>query len=79
MLFRSETPDDGTEYLDITGQYIPYDTSNMVTSDSIEVHVTVEHLLWVYLLGMAICTAAVVLASLPVVKMKPKNILSQMS
>ena len=74
-----ETPDDGTEYLDITGQYIPYDTSNMVTSDSIEVHVTVEHLLWVYLLGMAICTAAVVLASLPVVKMKPKNILSQMS
>lgn len=74
-----ETPDDGTEYLDITGQYIPYDTSNMVAPDSIEVHVTAEHLLWVYLLGMAICTAAVVLASLPVVKMKPKNILSQMS
>ena len=74
-----EPPDDGTEYLDITGQYIPYDTSNMVAPDSIEVHVTVEHLLWVYLLGMAICTAAVVLASLPVVKMKPKNILSQMS
>ena len=74
-----ETPDDGTEYLDITGQYIPYDTSNMVAPDSIEVHVTMEHLLWVYLLGMAICTAAVVLASLPVVKMKPKNILSQMS
>ena len=40
-----ETPDDGTEYLDITGQYIPYDTSNMVAPDSIEVHVTVEHLL----------------------------------
>ena len=74
-----ETPDDGTEYLDITGQYIPYDTSNMVAPDSIEVHVTAEHLLWVYLLGMAVCTAAVVLASLPVVKMKPKNILSQMS
>lgn len=74
-----ETPDDGTEYLDITGQYIPYGTSNMVAPDSIEVHVTAEHLLWVYLLGMAICTAAVVLASLPVVKMKPKNILSQMS
>ena len=74
-----ETPDDGTEYLDITGQYIPYDTSDMVAPDSIEVHVTVEHLLWVYLLGMAVCTAAVVLASLPVVKMKPKNILSQMS
>ena len=74
-----ETPDDGTEYLDITGQYIPYDTSNMVAPDSIEVHVTAEHLLWVYLLGITICTAAVVLASLPVVKMKPKNILSQMS
>lgn len=74
-----ENPDDGTEYLDITGQYIPYDTSNMVALDSIEVHVTAEHLLWVYLLGITICTAAVVLTSLPVVKMKPKNILSQMS
>jgi len=74
-----ETPDDGTEYLDITGQYIPYDTSDMVAPDSIEVHVTAEHLLWVYLLGITICTAAVVLASLPVVKMKPQNILSQMS
>ena len=74
-----ETPDDGTEYLDITGQYIPYDTSNMVAPDSIEVHVTVEHLLWVYLLGIALCTAAVTLASLPIVKMKPKSILSQMS
>ena len=74
-----ETPDDGTEYLDITGQYIPYDTSNMVAPDSIEVHVTVEHLLWIYLLGIVLCTAAVTLASLPIVKMKPKNILSQMS
>ena len=74
-----ETPDDGTEYLDITGQYIPYDTSDMVAPDSVEVHVTAEHLLWVYLLGITICTAAVVLASLPVVKMKPKSILSQMS
>lgn len=76
-----ETPDDGTEYLDITGQYIPYDTSNinMVAPDSVEVHVTVEHLLWVYLLGIVLCTVAVTLASLPIVKMKPKNILSQMS
>ncbi len=76
---KIETPDDGTEYLDITGQYIPYDTSNMVAPDSIKVHVTVEHLLWVYLLGIALCTAAVTLASLPIVKMKPKSILSQMS
>ena len=74
-----ETPDDGTEYLDITGQYIPYDTSNMVVPDSIEVHVTVEHLLWVYLLGIILCTATVTLASVSIVKMKPKNILSQMS
>ena len=74
-----ETPDDGTEYLDITGQYIPYDASNMVAPDSIEVHVTMEHLLWVYLLGIVLCTVAVTLASLPIVKMKPKNILSQMS
>ena len=73
-----ETPDDGREYLDITGQYIAYDTSNMAAPDSIEVHVTVEHLLWVYLLGIILCAAAVTLASLPIVKMKPKNILSQM-
>ena len=72
-------PDDGTEYLDITGQYIPYDTSNMVTPDNVEVHVTSASLLWVCLLGIVICTAAVMLASLPVMKMQPKNILSQMS
>lgn len=74
-----ELPDDGTEYLDITGQYIPYDTTNMVTPDSVEVHVTPTNLLWVCLLGIVICTAAVMLASLPVVKIKPKNVLSQMS
>ncbi|MDE6639408.1 MAG: ABC transporter permease [Acetatifactor sp.] len=74
-----EIPDDGTEYLDITGQYIPYDTSDMAAPEDIKVIVTAEHLLWVYLLGIVICTAAVILASLPVVKMKPKNILSQMN
>ncbi len=30
-----ELPDDGTEYLDITGQYIPYDTSNVETLESV--------------------------------------------
>lgn len=73
-----ELPDDGTEYLDITGQYIPYDTSNMVTPDNVEVHVTPTSLLWVCLLGIVLCTAAVTLASMPVMKMQPKNILSQM-
>ena len=73
-----DLPDDGTEYLDITGQYIPYDTSNMITPDNVEVHVTPASLLWVTLLGIVICTAAVTLASLPVIKMQPKNILSQM-
>ncbi|MCI9225314.1 MAG: ABC transporter permease, partial [Acutalibacter sp.] len=74
-----ELPDDGTEYLDITGQYIPYDTTDMVTPDNVEVHVTPASLLWVCLLGIVLCTAAVTLASLPVMKMQPKNILSQMS
>ena len=74
-----ETPDDGTEYLDITGQYISYDTSNMVTPDSIEVHITMENLLWVYLLGIVLCIVAVTLASAQIMKMKPKNILSLMS
>lgn len=74
-----EFHDDGTEYLDITGQYIPYDTSDMIAPESVEVHVTPENLLWVCLLGIAICAVAVMLASLPVIKMQPKNILSQMS
>lgn len=74
-----ENQDDGTEYLDITGQYIPYDTSDMAVPESIEVHVAPEHLLWVYLLGAAICIVAVALASLPVMAIKPKTILSQMS
>ena len=74
-----EIPDDGTEYLDITGQYIPYDTSDMAAPEDIKVVITAEHLLWVYLLGIVICTVAVILASLPVVKMKPKYILSQMN
>ena len=74
-----DLPDDGTEYLDITGQYIPYDTSNMVTPDNVEVHVMSASLLRVCLLGIVICTAAVMLASLPVMKMQPKNILSQIS
>ena len=74
-----ETPDDGTEYLDITGQYIPYNTADMVAPESVEVHVTPTNLLWVCLLGIVICSAAVMLASLPVIKMQPKSILSQMS
>ncbi|MDE5696929.1 MAG: ABC transporter permease [Lachnospiraceae bacterium] len=76
---QMETPDDGTEYLDITGQYIPYDTSGMAAPEEIEVSVTADNLLWVYLLGTVICVAAVMLASLPVVKLNPKNILSQMN
>ena len=78
-IVEMETPDDGTEYLDITSQYIPYDTSDMAAPEDIKVVITAEHLLWVYLLGIVICTVAVILASLPVVKTKPKNILSQMN
>jgi hypothetical protein len=50
----------------------------MITPDNVEIHVTPASLLWVTLLGIVICTAAVTLASLPVIKMQPKNILSQM-
>ena len=34
-----EVPDDGSEYLDITGQYIPYDTSELETVESVRVNV----------------------------------------
>lgn len=50
----------------------------MVTPDNVEVHVTPANLLLVCLLEIIICIVAVVLASLPVMKMQPKNVLSQM-
>ncbi len=74
-----EAPDDGSEFLDITGKYIPYDTSDMVTPQDIEVRVTGFHLLLVYLLGGCIAVLEVTLASQSVLKMKPKNILTQMN
>lgn len=77
--FEIETPDDGTEYLDITGQYIPYQASDMVSADNIEVRVTRRHLLFVYLSGIGVIITAVLLASIIVVRINPKNILSNMS
>ncbi|MCR1838930.1 ABC transporter permease [Murimonas intestini] len=74
-----EIPDDGREYMDLTGEFIPYDTSAMVSPDNIEVQVTRNHLLLVYMMGMCIVVFSVTLASRSVVKMKPGNILSQMS
>jgi len=74
-----EIPDDGREYMDLTGEFIPYDTSEMVSPDNIEVQVTRNHLLLVYMMGMCIVVFSVTLASRSVVKMKPGNILSQMS
>ena len=44
-----ELPDDGTEYLDITGQYIPYDTSNVETLESVQANVSPDYLLYIYI------------------------------
>lgn len=42
-----EVPDDGSEYLDITGQYIPYDTSELETVESVRVNVRPNDLLYI--------------------------------
>lgn len=74
-----ELPDDGTEYLDITGQYIPYDTSNVETLESVQVDVSPDYLLYIYIFGMLLIAFSVSAASISVIQMKPKKILSQMS
>ena len=74
-----ELPDDGTEYLDITGQYIPYDTSNVETMESVQVDVSPDYLLYIYIFGMLLIAFSVSAASISVIQMKPKKILSQMS
>ena len=74
-----ELPDDGTEYLDITGQYIPYDTSNVETLESVQVTVSPDYLLYIYIFGTLLIVFSVSAASISVIQMKPKKILSQMS
>ena len=74
-----ELPDDGTEYLDITGQYIPYDTSNVESLESVQVNVSPDHLLYIYIFGILLIAFSVSAASISVIQMKPKKILSQMS
>lgn len=74
-----ELPDDGTEYLDITGQYIPYDTSNVETLESVQVNVSPNYLLYIYIFGTLLIAFSVSAASISVIQMKPKKILSQMS
>lgn len=71
-------PDDGTEYLDITGQYIPYDTSNMEMVESVQVKVSPNNLLYVYIFGAFLIVLSVSAASITVIQMKPKKILAQM-
>ena len=75
---KMELPDDGSEYLDITGRYIPYDTSNMEMVESIEVNVNPNNLLYIYVFGAFLVALSVSAASTTVIRMKPKKILSQM-
>ena len=74
-----ELPDDGSEYLDITGQYIPYDTSNMEMVESVQVNVNPNNLLYIYVFGAFLIVLSVSAASITVIQMKPKKILSQMN
>ena len=73
-----EVPDDGSEYLDITGQYIPYDTSELETVESVRVNVRPSDLLYIYIFGALLIAVSVSVASITVIQMKPRKILSQM-
>ena len=73
-----EVPDDGSEYLDITGQYIPYDTSELETVESVQVNVRPSDLLYIYIFGAMLIVVSVSVASITVIQMKPRKILSQM-
>ena len=73
-----EVPDDGSEYLDITGQYIPYDTSELETVESVQVNVRPSDLLYIYIFGALLIAVSVSVASITVIQMKPRKILSQM-
>lgn len=77
-VIQPETPDDGTEYLDITGEYISYDLSNVAKVESVPVEVTTQILLFVYLIGTFTVIVSVVLSSAKIIRMKPKQILSKM-
>ena len=73
-----EVPDDGSEYLGITGQYIPYDTSELETVESVRVNVRPSDLLYIYIFGAMFIAVSVSVASITVIQMKPRKILSQM-
>jgi len=74
-----EMPDDGSELLDITGQYLSYDTSEVVSAENIVVEITSNSLIAVYLLGTIITILSVAIASISTLHMKPKEILTKMS
>ena len=69
------------ETVDLTGESEA--TEEEPTEDlglaEIEVAVSAEDYALVWAFGMVLCVASTVLAAYPVMKMKPKSILSQMS
>ena len=77
-VIQPETPDNGTEYLDITGEYIPYELSDIEAVESVSVEVTPQILLIVYLIGAISIIVSVVLSSARIIRMKPKQVLTKM-
>ena len=77
-VIQPETPDNGTEYLDITGEYSPYELSDIEAVESVSVEVTPQILLLVYLIGAISIIVSVVLSSARIIRMKPKQVLTKM-
>ena len=73
----TDMPDDGSEYLDIAGEYLPYNSVAITTSNLDEVHISPSAFATVYLLGSGLCLLVVIATSAFALKSKPRDMLSQ--
>lgn len=70
-----EYPDDGTEYLDITGKYIPYKTDNLPQIENIQVQVTLLDVILLIAVGESILIVITVVMSKKELAASPRSLL----
>jgi hypothetical protein len=84
---RNEQLADSTNMQEFTGGFqivMPetgfMDEANLEnTLDMVDVGISGRDLMWVYIIGLPVLIGAVLIASYPVLKLKPREILSKMS
>ena len=70
-----EYPDDGTEYLDITGKYIPYKTENLPRIENIQVRIMPLDLILLIIVGESILIVITVVISKKELTASPRSLL----